>query len=81
MDLDCGQSQASGGSVAKTSGSLIEVAKVLIVARPTHLVHEPQATLQVASLSIRNHLAVCAVVLAIPPQLPQSRRDDAGKGS
>ena len=29
------------GCVAKTSGSLVEVAKVPTVARPTHLVHEP----------------------------------------
>ena len=33
------------GCVAKTSGSLVEVAKVPTVARPTHLVHEPQAPL------------------------------------
>ena len=37
------------GCVAKTSGSLVEVAKIRIVARPTHPVHELQAPLQVAS--------------------------------
>ncbi len=37
------------GCVAKTSGSLVEVVFVLTVARPTYLVHEPQAPFQVAS--------------------------------
>jgi hypothetical protein len=42
------------GCVAKTGGSLVEVAFVSTISRPTHPVHEPKAPIQVASLSRRN---------------------------
>ena len=50
------------GCVAKTSDSLVEVAKVPTVARPTHLVHEPQAPVQVASFSIRYYPVMRSVL-------------------
>ena len=62
------------GCVAKTSGSLVDVVFVLTIARPTHRVHEPKAPIQVASLPIMHHSAVCPVVSALPAQLPQQYR-------
>jgi len=46
--------KASGkkGCVAKTSDTLVKRGFVLTVARPTHLIHESQATVQMASFPI-----------------------------
>jgi len=54
------------GCVAKIDGSLVEVVFVLIIACQAHLVHEPQAPFQVASLPIRAHPVVRPVVLTLP---------------
>ncbi len=56
------------GCVALTGGGLVKVAFVLTALSHRHPVHEPQALLQVASLPIRHHLAVCTVVLALPKE-------------
>lgn len=69
------------GCVAKTGGSLVEVAKVPTVARPTHPVHEPKGPIQVASLPIRHYPTVCAVVSALSSELPKLGRNDAGTGA
>lgn len=68
------------GCVAKTNGSLVEVVKIPTVARPTHLVHEPQAPLHCVH-PIRHHLTVRPVVSALSLDLPQFGRNDAGEGS
>ena len=69
------------GCVAKTGewGSG-KIAFVLTVPSHRHPSHEPQAPLQVASFSIRHHSVVCAVVPALPAQLPQPGRGDAWSG-
>jgi hypothetical protein len=54
------------GCVAKIDGSLVEVVFVLIITCQAHLVHEPQAPFQVASLPIRAHPVVRPVVLTLP---------------
>lgn len=41
----------------------------------------PASPIQVASFPIGHHLAMRQVVLAVPPQLPQPRKDDAGTGT
>ena len=69
------------GSVAKTSGRLGQVVFILNIACPNNCLHEPKAPIQVASFPIGHHPAVCQVVLAVPPQLPQLVRNDAGTGS
>ncbi len=46
-----------------------------------YLLVEPQVPVQMASLSIRHHLAVCAVVLRVPLSYRNHRRDDAGTGT
>ena len=69
------------GCVAKTGEGLVKVAIVLTVSRPTDPVHEHLAPVQVASFPIRDHSLVCPVVPAVPTQLPQLGRDDAGEGT
>ena len=69
------------GCVAKTGGSLVEVVFMPTTLSHRYPIHEPQATIQVASLPIRHHCVVCPVVSALSPELPQFVGDDAGEGT
>ena len=69
------------GCVAKTGSGLVKVVFVLTTLSHRHPIHEPQAPLQVASLPIRHHPAVCAVVSTLPALVPQPGGDDVGTGT
>ncbi len=68
------------GCVAKTGDGLVKLAIVPTVSCPTDPVHEPQVPVQMASLPIRHHCAVRALVSAVSAQLPKLVRNDARTG-
>jgi len=67
--------------VLQKLGQAWKIVFVLTGLTHRHPLHEPQVPIQMASLPIRHYPAVCQVVLALPTQLPQLRRNDAGEGS
>ncbi len=69
------------GCVAKTGVEPVKVVFILTKLSRRHPLHESQVLVQMASLPIRHHPAVCTVVSALSALVSQSGGDDDGEGT